>query len=290
MERHLVTVWMLFACSAGTAADYVLDRKAATELAQTGKHEQALTAYIKMSEGEVTDFQKADALEQAALCANRLQRYDRAMELAQQIPLEPMSKTCQMRIMADNRRWQELVASFGEENIDAWPDFVKGDAFYARGRAFYNRKDGTGAAQDLRKAADYLMEDNSKGLALNTLGDTYQHLLKDDERAIEVYRQVYSTRNVYKQCHAAMAVASIYQRREQTEAALQELARIPMDRVTLAYWRGAMLNAWGSNLASAGRKAEAIARYNEALQLEGISDWTKKACEHALNELQTDAK
>ena len=286
MLRHLALLAVVLSSGVSLGADYIADREAAIELAGSGKLEEAQAAFIKMSEGDFTAFQKSDALEQAALCANRLKRYDQAMELAQQIPLEPVSKACQMTIMSSNRKWREVIDKFKDEDIDSWPDWVIGEASHTRGRAYYVTKDGKNAEKDLERAADYLMEDNSKGLALNALGDTYQHLLKDDEKAIAAYRRCYRTRNVYKKSHAAMATASILRRQQKPDEALAELKKLDLDSISNAYWRGAMLCAYGETLASAGKKAEAIARYKEALALEGATSWAKKACEKALKELQ----
>lgn len=290
MLKHVTSLAVILSCGVSLSADYVADRKAAVELAGSGKHEEALSAFTKMAEGDFTDFQKSDALEQAALCANRVKRYDQAMELAQQIPLEPVSKACQMKIMSSNRKWREVVDKFKDEDIDSWPDWVIGEASHTRGRAYYFAKEGVNAEKDLKRAADYLMEDNSKGLALNALGDTYQHLLKDDEKAIEAYRRCYKTRNVYKKSHAAMAVASILRKQQKPDEALLELKKLDLDSISNAYWRGAMLCAYGQALACAGKKTEAIARYREALALEGATSWTKRACEKALKELQGEGK
>jgi len=285
MLKHTIAVAAFAACCASAFPDYIADREAAVKLVEARKHEEALAAFVKMAAADVTDFQKSDALEQAAACAQRLKRYDQAMGLAQQIPLAAMSKTCQMRIMMGKRKRKELIDRFGDEDIGAWPDIVIGDASYLRGRAHYFLKHGKRAEEDLKRAGDYLMEDNAKGLALNALGDTYQHLLKDDARAVAAYRRTYKTRNIYKRCHAAMAVARILSRQNKHAEALQELERLGPDRVTIPYWRGLLLCAYGDVLAAAGSNAEAIAKYREALQLEGVSPGTKKACEKALKHI-----
>jgi len=289
MARRLVVFGIVISCCMHLSADYISDREAAIKMVEAGKYEEALAAFVRMAEGDVTDFQKSDALEQAALCANRLERYDQAMKLAQSIPLQPVSKTVQMRLMADNRKWNELIDKFKDEDIDNWPESVAGEAFYLRGRTYYFLKNGAAAAADLEKAVEYLMEDNIKGLALNTLGDTYQHLLKDDDRAIETYRRVYDTRNICKHCHAAMGIANVLARQEKYDEALQELARIDMAKVNHAYWNGAMLAAFGNVLAKQGKKAEAVAKYKEALRLEGVSSWQKEAWMKALKNLQSGA-
>jgi len=288
MLKRIMATAILLSGSVSLCADYVAERKAALELVRAGKHEEAMAALLRMAEGEFTDFQKSDALEQAALCAKTLKRWDQAMELAKRIPLEPASKTCRMHIMASNRQWQEVVEQFRDEDIDKWPDSVKGVAFKARGGSAYRVKDGELAVADLTKAVAYTVNRNDKGSALNALGDAYQHLLKDDDRAIDTYRKVCTESHAYKQGHAAIAIANILQRRGKTDEALQELSRIDLGKVQ-GYWRAALLCARARILAAAGRKAEAVSSFREALGVEGIPASTGKACEKAIAELQAES-
>src|SRR5690348_9010219 len=103
-------------------ADYVGDRQAAMELVKAGKTEAALAAFVKMSQGTVTAEQKSDALTQAAESASQLKQFDRAMELARQIPIAGVSKACQMHLLTEDHRWQEIVDGFKNEEIENWPD------------------------------------------------------------------------------------------------------------------------------------------------------------------------
>ena len=290
MLKPIVAFAVVLSCGAIARADYPADRKAAMKLVWSGRHEEALAAFLKMVETAASDVQKSDALDLAAMCAHRLKRNDQAMKLAQRIPLAPASKTCQMRVLTQNRKWREVADTFKDEDLDAWPEYLAAEAFYMRGQAHYQTKDGQKAAADLAKAAEYLTDGNILGLALNRLGDTYRDLLKDDARAIAAYRRAYQTYNVYKHCPAAMAIAGILSRQQKHDDALQELRKIDMSKVTIPYWRGAMLAAYARVLAKQGNKAEALAKYNEALQVQGIYPVQKTAFEKALQELQAEAK
>lgn len=282
------TVVLLLASAANASGDYIADRQAAVSLVKAGKHDEALAAFLKLAETAQSDLQKSDALQQAALAAERLQQPDRALELARQIPLAPVSKTCQMQVLDSERKYQEIVDRFGQEEISGWPESVQGDACFVRGHAFYSVKNGPAAEKDLRQAAEYLTDHNSKGLCLNQLGDTYRFLLKDDARAVATYRRTYSTGNVYKQCQAAISVADVLKEQQKPTAAVAELERIDLKEVTAPYWRGAMLRAFAQALAAAGRKADAIARCQEALALEGLPQGVRVECEKLLKDLQPD--
>jgi len=282
------TVFAVIICWTAVSgrADYITDRQAAIALMRTGKTEEALAAFLKMADGPVTPFQKSDALGQAVLCALNLKKDDLALELAGKIPLAPFARTSEMRVLSSTRKWQVLVDKFKDDDIARWPDCVIADASQLRGNAFLALKNGTCAEADYRRAADYAVTSNDRGLFLNHLGDTYRDLIKDDGRAIETYRKVYQTDNVYKRCHAAVAVAGILQRQGKADEALQELTRIKLEDLTIPLWRGTMLDALAEALVNVGRRPDAAARYREALQIEGISEATKTRWQNALKELE----
>ncbi len=290
MTRWVVALALLSTCTAGALADYVSDRKAAVALVRAGKHEEALAAFTRLIETAASDVQKCDALRQAALCAEGLKRHDLAMQLAKKIPVAPLSKTCQMQLMESRRQWQEIVEKFKGEDINDWPESVRGDAFFARGNAYFLMKDGEAAARDLPQAVEYLTDGNAKALCLICLGDTYATLLKDDAKAVQAYRRAYGAGNVYKHCEAAMNVAGILMRQRKYGAAVDELHSIKMAEVTAPYWRGRMLSAMGDALAGAGRKADAISRYNEALGINGLPGEIRTGCEMALKKLKMESK
>ena len=267
-------------------ADYVRDRAAATALVKEGKAEEALAVFRKLAEGEASDRQRSDALEQAALLCAQQKRPEEALELARRIPLVAVSKSVQLQLLADHRQWGEIVTQFGQEDFTTWPDMRIGPAAYCRGRAYSALGNGEAAKDDLTMASEYLLEDNTLGLALSALGDTHHRLLKDDDRALRAYRQAYLRRNVYKRCQAALSAADILREQGKAEAALQELAVIPLDQVTLPYWRSRLLMAFGEAFAAAGRTAEATAKYQEALALPELAAGTRKACEEALHRLR----
>jgi tetratricopeptide (TPR) repeat protein len=289
LKRLCVVAGMaMLAVTAG--ADYVADRQAALALVNAGKHEEALAAFTNMAGGKVSDFQKSDALEQAALCVVGLRQFDRAMELALQIPQSPVSKMVQMKVLSNQSKSLDLVAKFKEENIDAWPDWIKADAFFSRGLAASYAKDGALAEADLKKAVFWATDDNVKGEACNALGDMYRSVLKDDARAIETYRSNYQCRNEFKRARAAMCVADIYVAQKKYDEALKELQTIKMaDMHGSAHWHASALIAYAQTYAASGRKAEAIASFKEALHIDGLPAYQKAECDKGLKDLDGGA-
>jgi tetratricopeptide (TPR) repeat protein len=288
MVRAILAGALVVFCASAALADYVSDRRAAVALAAAGKQEEALAAFLKMAEGEVSPFQKSDALEQAAQCALRLKKVDEALKLAQRIPTAPISKTCQMRILAAGRKWAEVVDLSKDDDFTAWPDEFKAEAFHLRGQSRGFLRDGKGAEADLAKAVETYPYSFNKGQAALALGDNYRDNLKDDAQAVAAYLKAYEyvrDPNSYITCSALIAAAGLLQKQGRNDEAAQTLQKIDTAKMT-GYWRARMLDAQGQALAAQGKTAEALAKYNEALAVKDIPDYFRKECEKRVQVLQ----
>jgi hypothetical protein len=283
MKPSFVFFVLLTVLATGVSrGDYPTDRKAALELTAAGKNKEALEAFKKLAKEAPTESQRNDALDQATICAESLGQFDAGLTLARQITDAPLSKHCQMRLLVGNRQWQDTVTLFGAEDLSAWPESFRAQAYHLRGQAYFAIKDGPRAEADLSLAAQSLTSSNDKGLALVQLGDVYRTLLNDQTRAVDTYKKVYDTENVYKQCQAAIGIASVLRAQKKFDEALRELeSRLTAD-VTSSYWRVKMLGEMGRTLAEAGRKPEAIAKYREALAVKGVPEEFKSSFEDAL--------
>jgi tetratricopeptide (TPR) repeat protein len=290
MLKRTIFIGLVLALCMNVRADYPSDRKAATALYAAGKNEEALAAFRKMAAEKVTDFQKSDALEQAAMCAHRLKQFDLAMDLALQIPIAQISKSVQLNHLVYQRKWKEVVEKFKDEDISSWPNDIAGRSFFFRAQSYSVLGDGKKAEADFKNALKYPLEFGMKGQVLQGLGDAYQNILKDDEQALSTYRMMYQAGGArYLQIHAAISAAKILMRQEKYDEAIQELKKIDTKDLTL-FWRYDMLCLSGNILAKQGKKPEALLKYGEALRLEGITTAQKDAAQKALNELQAEDK
>ena len=270
-------------------ADYLSDRKAALALVQAGKDAEALTAFTNMAGNVASEIQKSDALELAAECANRLKQYDKALELAKAIPLPAVSKKCRMNLLQANRKYSELLAEFKTEDIDHWPESARGEAFFSRGQAFVQLKDGPAAEADLKKAAEYSRERHTPGLAWLMLGNMCRDLLKDDQKALEAYgegiKMVSGGGGYSYTMEAVLSAADILCKQGKYDEALEVLKKIDFKKME-GYWGVTFRCAYGETLASQGKKTEAIAKFNEALGVKDATAAQKAACEKRIKELQ----
>jgi len=295
MLRRAIPVVILLSASAHVRADYIADRKAAMELVRGGKYEAALAAFTEMAEGTDNDRQKSDALEQAALCAHHLKRYGKAMELAQQIPLTPASKRVQMRVMHENGKRRELIDSFKDEDLGAWPEKDAGAALFYRGEAYFSLKMGPAAEADLKVALENLGKGYLRGQAALTLAHNYRQNLPDDQAALNAYIRMQKAERKRDQwgwlyLTAVTSAADILRQQEKHDEALAMLGQVAVDKMGDGYWKAALLCAYGEIRASQGQTAKALARFTEALAVKGIPDAQKVACQRRVRELEGDAE
>lgn len=179
---------------------------AAEALAKGGKDDEALAAYAKLAgKAPMTDRLKTDVLDRAAQCAVRLKDYDRAMELAKCIPLEPFAVRRQMAILVEQKKFAELVKSFSNQAMGgrdphlSWicpeDEMVMADALYYRAIAYAESGDLKAAEDDMRTMVTkgsrlgYSPGDTVLAVAWKRLGDFYRTRLRDDAKALDAYRK-----------------------------------------------------------------------------------------------------
>lgn len=231
------------AAAAPPASDYVEVRRAALKLATAGNNQEALAAFETLAGGSATPFQKSDALDQASQLALRLKEADRALALAEAIPLPAYSKLARMRVLIATQRSAELVKQFGDDDLATYPDMILGDAAFSRASAWFVVKDGARAERDLLLAADYATEGNLRGEIFLHLGATYRTLLNDDTRAVDAYRRTYATINEFKRSSASVAVSSILLAQGKIHEARAELERVDERQMTIPVYRDSWLKA-----------------------------------------------
>lgn len=273
-------------------SNYVTDRAAAMKLMSADQYEQALAAFQALAEKSTTDSQKADASDMASRCAVRLKKLDLALDLARRIPNNvPMSKTAIVRAQAAQRDWAGVVATLKDEDPTQWPPSLAGESLLWRGRAHQTLEQGRLAADDLAKAAELLSEHNAKANALLALGSVQRHLLKDNAAALAALQQVHTaTNNINRQADAAVASAEIHLQQKQPQDAVREIERINVDQIKNASQQVDVLVMTARCLTEAGQKDAAVAAYQKALEIKGISEARRKEAEAAIASLTATKK
>lgn len=289
MRCLLASFVLVVLCANGLQADYVIERKAAIALMQSRQYAQAIDALTVMAETAGSDLQKADALTLAATCAAHLGDQDRAVKIAESIPLAPESKAAQMHIMHIARQWSAMLEQFGNEDLSQWPDYVANDAYFTRGQAAIFSKNYQQAVDDLEAAVRFPMRLQQRGTTLNLLGAAYSNLGNDD-RALEVYGQSQKVADNYRAAGASMAISRIYTSRGEHDKAAAALQTINTDDMKSIVWICMTWEARGDVKAGAGDTPGAIQAYKQALAIKGIPAHIKANCEEKIEALSPQEK
>jgi tetratricopeptide (TPR) repeat protein len=268
----------------GAAADFADDFQSALRLHSEGKHADACAGFEALAAKAPTAGSKSDSLRYAVLSAIQLRQFGKAEQLLAQIPREGTRKLCQMQLLLAQKRLQELVDRFQNEDLAEWPDVHVYDAFLARGQAFQRTRQYRRALADLAQAEQYATTPGKRAYVLNVSGYT---LLEsgDDRQALAVFRRMKAISELkgYGIINdAILSAARILAKQGKYPEALRE-----MDDVVPAksgYWHARPLTVHAEILAAAGRKTEAIRNYTRALQ--DAPDDLRKGIQTALDQLR----
>ena len=272
-----------------SVTDYLIQSRAAADLARRGKHEEALAAYLSLAkEDDATEYQKSAALEQAASCARNRRDFDGAAELADQIPIEAVADTVRMQNLLAGRKSSELIERFGNEDLARWPFWKAGEAYLARGRAYTIAASGDRAEADLQAALELTSDSRTRTSILLGIGINRETILKDDAAALEAYQQIAAQpRNTGSADYfrGVQSAARILTRSGKFDDALDTLRLVEIDKLR-GYWRGALFRSLGDTLNAADQNQEALAAYREVLEETAASAGDRKAAEGAIEAIE----
>jgi tetratricopeptide (TPR) repeat protein len=227
----------------------------------------------------------------------RLKDYEAAKKEADKIPMRGVSDLCHMRLLGRRGEHAAIVEQYGDANIEEWPPMWRGHGYVLRGNAANRAGRGELAASDLEEAALYAATfrnpSNDKARLLNTLGQTYRDLLKDDERAIDAFQRAQAVGSSSKGTSATFALADIYLKRDEPDKAVavvkEWIEEVKPQNAGSAYWQKYLLSGTVRVFAAAGRKDEAMATCKEALAMDGILPEVKEAIQKQLGGLQAES-
>ena len=208
--------------------DFLEATRIAAGFARTGKREEALAAYTSAAEGKLTDQQKSHALEQAAVNARGLRKFEIAEQLTTRIPIEAVKKAAQMQALLDQGKAPQVIEQFGSEDIGKWPFWKRGDGYLARGRAHAITKVSKQAETDFTNALEFTSDPRTRDAILLLSAQNREHNLKDDDKALGTYYAIVEGRSRIggaDEYSALQGIARILTRRGQFEEAIKTLER-----------------------------------------------------------------
>ncbi|MFT5043007.1 MAG: tetratricopeptide (TPR) repeat protein [Hyphomicrobiaceae bacterium] len=273
-----------------TITDFLIESTPAEKLMSGRKYDEALAAFVALSQREkTTDYQKSHALSQAAICARLGKHFERATELASQIPLEAIAKTVQMENLLGERKWDAVIEQFGNEDISTWPFTQIGAAAFARGRAYDGQKLGDKADADFRLALEFTSDSRVRMSILRTMGHNRETVLKDDDLALETYRAIASSKTNTGSAEyftGLQGAARLLTRRRDYSEALKVLDLVDAEKLG-GSWRGSMRLSRGQTLEAAGRKADALKSYRDVVADESALEPQRRTAEKAAAALES---
>ncbi len=273
-----------------TVTDFLIEASTAHKLMRSRNYDEALAEFVALSQREkATDYQKSHALSQAAACARLEKQFERAAELASQIPLEAITKTVQMENLLGERKWDAVIAQFGNDDISTWPFTQIGAAAFARGRAYYGLKIGDKADADFRLALEFTSDSRMRMSILRTMGHNRETVLQNDDLALETYRTIASSKTNTGSAEyftGLQGAARLLTRRGDYDEALKVLNLIESGKLG-GSWRGSMRLARGQTLEAAGRKADALKSYRDLVTDESALESHRRAARKAAAALES---
>ncbi len=269
---------------------------AASALARAGRDAEALAAYADMAENlPLSDRLKADVLERASLCAERLEDYDRAMRLAKDIPIPPIAMRRQMQVMVEQKHYAALLDAFTHDTMGGrsfhlsfvYPEQedVMADLYYYRSLAYIHTDNLSAAEADLKTMNDkrtrlqYRCGESIHDRAWLQLGDFYRTQVNDEGRALEAYltvcdrttwtpwgrpRKPVSTGASTTLVAATSAACEILR----TQGKLKEAKKLQFN----------LVKAQAEAAASLLEEAETLSKFTELLALPGALSANVEAC------------
>ena len=265
-------------------ADFTSDFQDALKLFNEGKNAESLGKFTELAKLAPNPGSKSDTLYYAVMSAIKLQQFKKAEDLIADIQRESTKKLCQMNLMLAQGKLAELVTAFKDEDLTTWSDFHIYDALITRGFAYMKLKQYGEALTDFRKAEGFVSAPVKNAQVLNLIGITLEQA-GDDEQALSVYRQIeeiphmkgYGFSN-----DAIISAAKILSKQKKYDEALKEMAKIVPAKS--GYWHAHPLMVQAELYAAQGKKDEAVAKYNEALQ--GAPEDLKKSIQTAIEKLK----
>jgi hypothetical protein len=215
------------------------------EAARLGRREEALERSVATADRQYTDLQKSHVLELAASYARGRKQPALAEQLIARIPLPAVRAAATMRQLLDTFKAAEIVSKFGNEPIDHWPFWKRGDGYLTRGTAYWIVKSRDRAESDLTAALPWLSDRFARDSALLALAQNREMNFQDDAKALEHYTAIVADRatiGAANEYTALQGIARIQTRRREFDAALRTLQRAQPEKLE-GVWRSEILQS-----------------------------------------------
>ena len=268
-----------------SVTDYVIASRAAEALVHDRKWKEAFAAFLALATAEKrTHLQKSVAFQRAARCAVNFKDFERANELTDKIPMEAVAKTTRMEILSAQRRWADIIAECGAEDLTKWAFQQIGEGAFARGRAFYFTKKAEQADEDFQLALAY-EPDTRVRLAIRTMMAHNREMhLGDDTGALNLYRKNFVDKGRIGGADEFRSVdraAAILAKQGKVDEALAAFEVVDFENQK-GFWLHEMLLSKAKTMAAAGKKDAAKELFRRVAEDDSASAAHQKQAQEAL--------
>jgi tetratricopeptide (TPR) repeat protein len=194
-----------------------------------------------------------------------------------------------METLLGERKWDAVIAQFGNDDISTWPFAQIGAAAFARGRACYGQKTGDKADADFRLALEFTSDSRVRMSIFRTMGHNRETVLKNDDLALKTYRTIASSKTNTGSAEyftGLQGATRLLTQRGDYDEALKVLNLVDLEKLG-GSWRGSMRLSRGQTLEAAGRKADALKSYRDVVTDESASESHRRAARKAAAALES---
>jgi tetratricopeptide (TPR) repeat protein len=289
MKKIILMTGISLAAAGLVMADFDSEMLAAAALCKDNKHAEAIQAWINLGDSCPEPEKQYQAVSKAAECARFHGTGEpQALEICVYLKTEPYGKACRAFVYQWASSASNVMDEFQSVDFSEWPEDLAAIGYKIRANAYFNLKNGGGAAHDYLKAFQ-CSKSYDKWSAFCKLGDTYWKLLDDQLLAEACYRKCVSDfGGGWPGLTARVNLATLLLSQKRYDAALQCL-QAAADRPGAGYWLVALLYMEAKVYADMDNKNQAIATLQTALKTVGIIQSQQKDCEKMLSELKPGA-
>lgn len=245
----------------------------AFQAARTLPSEQQESEYLRLAEGQFKPACKDAAFAAAAEAAARRKGFEDAEKHAAQIGDEFLRNATRMSLLAQQRKWAELLAFSGGFDLAAFPDALICPAALQRGTAHAHTGDRAAADSDLKLAIGAIAPLRPKLETQFAVATLYGTVLRDTVRELELLAEILpqdeAMAHFHRQrvhCRHAVLLAEA----GRLDEAIRTLEAYPVDASSSRQFEVKL--TLGDLYRQQGDKARAKALYEAAAAVENLSD------------------
>jgi tetratricopeptide (TPR) repeat protein len=278
----------IFALSAFSiwAIDHVGLAKA-RQLEKDKRYEEAIAVYESLSDKATDEKDDQQYMIAAVNIARRsMNNQEKALKLAGRVKNPDRRAFVMMSLLKPDA----IIVKYKDTDFMTWPDDIRAEAYKNRGCAYNSLKKYKEALTDFEKAFAVPGGSNMvRGAAASTAGDIYLSNMKDEAKAVEMYRNTLSiTKAGYAwRNDALLKLTDLLMKNKKPQEALALYEGIDTRKIEILTWKIALARGYSKALSANGEKLKALEQLNIALQAETKPEG-KKQIQSEIDKLSED--